>query len=383
MMFIHNFKYNLFMTLRDKGQIFWSLIFVIVLGTLFRVTFKDAYEKSEITKDIKVAVYIENDEIAKNFSDIIENISLDETYGDKLLDVTYAKSMKEAQEILDEDDTEGLFYTENGELKLIVKDEGIRQSILSSIASQYHQILTIVKSVSSKSPDKIAQVMVELIGGESNNTEKTLTKGNMDVFLQYFYNLIAMSCLFASFSGITFTIRNQANLSSIGARKSVSDMRLTVSTVSGLLANLVILFVCTCASMLYLYLIGVSFGDKIGMIMLVVFVGTMLGLSMGYFIGSIGVISAKVKEALGVGVSLLLCFLSGLMVGDMRMIMENISPIINKFNPAVLISDSFYALSIYENYDRFTNNIVTLLIISVILIIGGIIMGGRKRYASV
>lgn len=381
-MFWHNFKYTILINLRDRSTIFWSLIFVIILGTLFRVTFGDAYEKSDLTKNIKVAVYIEDEAVAGNFSGIIENISLDEENGEKLLDVTYADSMEAAEEILEQKATNGLFYSENGELKLIIKGNSVRASILGSIVSQYHQIVTIMETVAVKAPDKIDSAVISLLTMENNNTEKQLTSGSMDVFMQYFYNLIAMSCLFASFAGITFTIRNQGNLSDIGARKCVSNTRRLVSTVSGLLANVLMLFICTIISMLYLILIGIDFGDKTGAIIVVVLVGTLVGTTMGYFIGSIGRISTNIKDALGVSVSLVLCFLSGLMVGDMRMVVEQVCPAFNRINPAVLISDSFYALNIYEDYDRYTTNIVTMLITALIFIVGGVLMGRRKKYAS-
>ena len=60
---------------------------------------------------------------------------------------------------------------------------------------------------------------------------------------------------------------------------------------------------------------------------------------------------------MGTAVTMTFCFLSGLMVGDMRMNIENSCPIINKINPAALITDSFYALEIYDTYDRFLTNI--------------------------
>ena len=92
-MFWHNFKYNFKVMLRNKDQIFWSLIFTILLGTLFQSTFGDAYEKSDIISDIQVSVYIEDEFVSENFSGIIENISVDEENGNKLLNITYADSL--------------------------------------------------------------------------------------------------------------------------------------------------------------------------------------------------------------------------------------------------------------------------------------------------
>ena len=76
-------------------------------------------------------------------------------------------------------------------------------------------------------------------------------------------------------------------------------------------------------------------------------------------------------------------FLSGLMVGSMRVLVESFCPIINKLNPCALITDMFYSLAIYDTLDRYLQNLITLLIISVILSIGGFLMTRRKKYANI
>lgn len=381
-MFWHNFKYNFKVMLRNKDQIFWSLIFTILLGTLFQSTFGDAYEKSDIISDIQVSVYIEDEFVSENFTGIIENISVDEENGKKLLNVTYADSLEEAEKILDEDDTVGMFYSENGELKLMVKGTGVEESVLSSVVSQYHQIITVLNDMADEGPEVQASVMLKLMSESDANVEKALASGNMDVFNQYFYNLIAMSCLFACFSGVTFSIRNQANLSALGARKTFAGSNGFIQTFAGLTAQWVILSAMTLVSLGYLLMIGVNFGDRMGGVVLVILVGCLLGLASGYFIGSIGKLSDTVKESLGTAYSLVSCFLSGLMLLDMRMIVERNCPILNKINPAVMISDAFYALNIYETYERFTGNIISMLVLSAVFIVGGIILGRRKQYAS-
>lgn len=381
-MFLHNFKYNFLAAIRDKNQIFWSLIFTILLGTLFQATFGNAYEKSDIISHIQVCAYIEDADVADNFSVVLENISIDEENGEKLLDVTYGDSLENAKELLDEDEMVGMFYTEDGELKLMVKDTGITESILSTIVSQYHRIVTVMTDIQDESPEVQGQVLLSLMSESDSNVEKSIGSGSMDVFVQYFYNLIAMSCLFASFTGVTFSIRNQANLSTLGARKTIAGSGGAVQAFAGLVAHWVILSVMTLLSLVYLILIGVDFGSRLGGVVLVILVGCMLGLSSGYFIGSIGKLSVAAKEAIAVAFSLFACFLSGLMIADMRMIVELHCPIVNKINPAVMISDAFYALNVYDTYERFTGNLISMLILSAVFIVGGILLGRRKQYAS-
>lgn len=381
-MFWHNFKYNFLVAIRDKNQIFWSLIFTIILGTLFYSTFGNAYEKSDIVSNIPVCAYIEDEDISKGFSESIESISLDEEDGDKLLEVTYADDFEAAKKMLKEENFVGLFYSEDGELKVMVKESGIKQSVLSTIVAQYHQIMSVIKEVADKDQMTQVTVLTALMSEENVNIEKSIGGGTMDVFIQYFYNLIAMSCLFACFTGVTFSIKNQANLSTLGARKTIAGSGGMVQTFAGLAAHWVLLSGLTLISLGYLILIGVDFGTRIGGIAAVIAIGCLLGLSFGYFIGSIGKLSENAKDAITVAVSLSLCFLSGLMILDMRMVVETHCPILNRINPAVMISDAFYALNVYDTYDRFTGHLISMSIMSVVFILGGILLGRRKQYAS-
>ena len=381
-MFWHSFKYSLKTTLRDRVQMFWSFIFIILLGTLFRSTFGNAYEKSELRYNIEVVAYIEDEFIMENVSTIIENITVDEAGEKKLFDITYASSMEEAEELFDESGA-GLLYSEDGNLKLIVKESGIDESILSSVVSQYHQIITVMKDVADKPAEVQAAVMEQLMNEASKNVEKSISDANMDAFGQYFFNLITMGCLMAATAGVTFTIKNQANLSNLGARKNLGGAGTFARTFGGLAAIWLVLSIVTILAFGYLLIIGVDFGTRIPAVILTIIVGNLLGLSAGYFVGSIGKLSKSVKDSIAVLFSVFTCFLSGLMIMDMRMLIELNCPIIHDINPAIWISDAFYSLVIYDTYDRYIQNMIIMTVFSLACLVGGVILGRRKQYASI
>ena len=381
-MFWHSFKYSLKTTLRDRVQMFWSFIFIILLGTLFRATFGNAYEKSELRYNIEVVAYIEDEFIMENVSTIIENITVDEAGEKKLFDITYASSMEEAEELFDKSGA-GLLYSEEGNLKLIVKESGIDESILSGVVSQYHQIITVMKDVADKPAEVQAAVMEQLMNEASKNVEKSISDANMDAFGQYFFNLITMGCLMAATAGVTFTIKNQANLSNLGARKNLGGAGTFARTFGGLAAIWLVLSIVTILAFGYLLIIGVDFGTRIPAVILTIIVGNLLGLSAGYFVGSIGKLSKSVKDSIAVLFSVFTCFLSGLMIMDMRMLIELNCPIINDINPAIWISDAFYSLVIYDTYDRYIQNMIIMTAFSLACLVGGVILGRRKQYASI
>ena len=67
----------------------------------------------------------------------------------------------------------------------------------------------------------------------------------------------------------------------------------------------------------------------------------------------------------------------------MKAIVAEKAPWFNNINPAALISDSFYCLNIYEDYDRYITKLITMAVITAAFIFLGIISSRRKKYASI
>ncbi|MBO5509922.1 MAG: hypothetical protein J5962_05630, partial [Lachnospiraceae bacterium] len=203
-MFFHNFKYNLLSSLRDKSQILWSLVFIMALGTLFKITFGDIYDQDERLKDIKVAVCIEDETIKTGFDMYVAGVSINEN-GDELLDITYVSNMQEAEALLENEEVAGIFYDEEGELKLMIAKDDIKQSILASVVGRYHQIMTIISEIAGQGDNSTAAtaMMVAMAENYGENTEIKNSNSDMDVYVQYFYNLIAMACIMSVSVGLT------------------------------------------------------------------------------------------------------------------------------------------------------------------------------------
>ena len=77
------------------------------------------------------------------------------------------------------------------------------------------------------------------------------------------------------------------------------------------------------------------------------------------------------------------CFLSGMMGITMKYIIDKNIPIINKINPANMITDGFYSLYYYGVQNRFYQNIISLILFSAILIGISIISLRRQKYDSI
>ena len=77
------------------------------------------------------------------------------------------------------------------------------------------------------------------------------------------------------------------------------------------------------------------------------------------------------------------CFLSGMMGITMKYIIDKNIPIINKLNPANMITDGLYSLYYYETLDRYIFNVVSLLIFAFTLIVVSYISLRRQKYDSI
>ncbi|MFR5798157.1 MAG: ABC transporter permease [Oscillospiraceae bacterium] len=375
-MFFHNFKYSLKNAFRQKEFLFWILAFPIILGTFFYVAFNSMYEKESMFNKIPVAI-VENTENTA-FKEVIKELSSGE---DAMFDSKFTDSQT-ALDMLKTNDISGIINVDS-ELSLTVSNDGIKQTIIKSFLDQYQIRESIIMETVNNNPQNL-QSVIDAMSQEINcNESLSLSNGNMDTYIQYFYNLIAMAAFFGSISGLYIAINNQGNLSAIAARKCISPTNKLTSITASLLASFVAQVICVSIGITYiLFILKVDMGDKIPMVYLSGAVGSLTGVTMGFFIGSFGRLNQNMKMAISMSVTMLSCFLSGLMLGNMKSVIEMYVPIVNRINPAALISDLFYCLNIYNDYRRYTEKFVTLLILSVVFTIGGFLLTRRKKYAS-
>lgn len=376
MMFWHNFKYELLSSLRVKDFIMWLMIFPIVLGTFFKIAFSGIYEKSETYSTIPVAI-VENKE-NETFRSVIAGI---ESSDDPLLKVTYADEEK-ALELLKNKEVEGIIYVDDM-LSLSVAEKGIEETILKSFVEQYGVQESIIVDTAKKDPTKLADVISALSSGADTNRDIPLTEGNTDPYIAYFYNLIAMVAMFGSLTGLHVSIGNQGNLSALGARKCCSPTPKSISILASLLGSFIIQSLCIIVCVTYLDLfLKIDFGTNLPYVFLAGILGGILGVAFGFMMGSIGSMSLNTKTGICMSVSMLSCFMSGLMVADMKAIMAEKLPWFNNINPASVISDCFYCLNVYKDYDKYTLKLVTMLIITTVFIVIGLLLTRRRKYAS-
>ena len=197
-----------------------------------------------------------------------------------------------------------------------------------------------------------------------------------------FYTLIAMACLYGSMISMTAINYIMPTVKSVGKRVGVSAIERKYLVLGGLCASFIVQLIGILILFLYTtFVLKIDFGDNLFYILLLSIVGSLCGMSLGIFMGT-----TKFNESLKIGilisVTMFWSFLSGMMGVGLKYVFDRI-PIVNKINPANLITDGFYSLYYYGVGKRFYINLISLLLFTVTLIIISFYTLRRQKYDSI
>ena len=375
-MFFHDLKYMLLSGFRVKSFLFWLMLFPILLGTLFKVAFGNVYENDVLFRSVPTAVVETGSDPV--FHQVIDSL---EEADEPLLDVEYTDE-ENAMKLLKEGKVSGIIYV-GDKLSLSVTEQKMEQVILKTFVEQYGVNEKIIKDTAEKDPSKIQAVVDKLSEDVSACNDIPMTDGDPDIYVQYFYNLIAMVAMYGSVTGLHITVQNQANLSALGARKNCSPTPKSVSLLADLAGSYIMQSACMilCVTFTH-FVLKIDFGDRLPLVYVAAILGGILGVSFGFFFGAVNRFSFEAKIGIVMAVSMFSCFLSGLMMGQMKGIIAEHIPWLNKINPATVVADSLFSLNMYSDYSRFISRITTMLIITAVCTAAGIIISRRKKYAD-
>lgn len=396
-MFKHNFKYSLKTLFKSKALIFWTFMFPIILGTFFKLAFQNI-EENETLDIINIAVV--NDEAFKSdlvYKEVIDNLS-DPLNEDRLFNTLYV-TKEEAEKLLRDDKIIGYLYLTE-EPNIILKNSGINETIFKRVIESINETKIIYSDVlSSKTQDYLnnngslenlanyQNQIYENINNILNESKEYVldnSQSNMSYTMIEFYTLIAMTCLYGGIIGMAAINELLPNMSSKGKRVAVSSAPKSKLILSSTLASYLIIM--TGALLLFLYTIfvlKVDYGSHLLLVILLASVGSLAGLSLGVFLASTIKTHENAKTGITIAITMFGCFLSGMMGITMKYIIDKNIPILNKINPASMITDGLYSLYYYDTFNRYIFNIISLLIFSSIMLIISFYSLRRNSYDSI
>lgn len=393
-MFIHNFKYAFKTLFKNRMLIFWTFAFPIILGTLFNMAFSNI-ENSEKLDIINIAI-INNDGFENNeaFKTSFEELS-DENNEDRLFNTQYTTEEK-AKELLDNGEIVGYMKLKEDKPILTFATSGINETIFKYVTEEIEQTSDIIKNLSETETQKqitsgnyninyeeIYNKVIEL-EKEDKVKLKNISNSNLSYTMIEFYTLIAMTCLYGGMLSMVSIDQTLANMSNKGKRIAVSPTKKGTIILSSLLASyiaqligLAILFVYT------LFVLKVDYGDNTSLIILLAMIGSFAGLTLGTFVGTLFKTNENAKTGILIALTMFWCYLSGMMGITMKYVVDKNVPIINKINPASMITDGLYSLYYYDTFDRYWFNIISLLIFAFVLMLISFFSLRRQKYDSI
>lgn len=374
-MFYHNFKCSLKILLKNKGLVFWTFVFPIILGIFFNMAFSDI-DKKEKFNSIDIAV-VSSEDFNNNviFKQAIEFLS-DEKTDNKMFNTVYT-SKKKATYLLENNKIDGYLTFFGDNVNITIKKNGVNQTILKYIIEDINSNKKILAEASNI-PEALSLI--------KNNSVKlnNITNKNLGFSMIEYYTLIAMACLYGSMLSMYVLNYSQANISSVGKRISVSSSKKTSLLLSGFFASYVVQLIGIFLLLFVtLFLFKVDYGNNLIYVFILSLFGSLAGLALGIAISSINNISEVTKNGILISIIMFCCFLSGMMGVSMKYIIDKNIPFLNKINPANMITDGFYSLYYYDNLNRFYFNLLSLFIFSIIMILISLRNLRRQEYDSI
>lgn len=356
-------------------------------------------EKNEKLDIIDIAI-VNNSEFKENetFKKSFEKLS-DENDDERVFNTKYVTE-DEARKLLENEEISG-YLIFNDTPKVIVTSSGINETVLKYVTEEILQSEELVKNVIEHKIkeqvkngtiefnsfdvfiENIQKEALEMLKDDNVNIENVSNKNLSYTMIEY-YTLIAMACLYGGILGMVVINQNLPNMSNNGKRVAISPTSKGKVILSSVLASyitqlfgLFLLFIYT------IFVLKVDYGNNLLYVILLALVGSLSGLSLGVFIASVFKTNENLKTGIVISITMFGCFLSGMMGVTMKYIVDKNIPILNKLNPASMITDGLYSLYYYDTLDRYYFNVVSLLVFSLILIGISIISLRRQKYDSI
>ena len=385
-MFFHNYKYALKTLLKNKALVFWTLAFPFILAIFFNLAFARLHDYDQFEPfDIAIVrddAYNNEQTFAAAFKTL--------TAGDERMFKAKYVDFDEADKMLVEEKVEGIVYVKDGQAHVKIKGNGTNQTVLKMTTEQVAQMSGMI--------DDIADAEQQRAGGTLNPIEVKMKAAEivqnaqpkisddshvMNVVSIEFFTLIAMACMQGAMLSSEMLNRCLPNLSHRGKRVAIAPTKKSVVVLSNLLAGYTMLLGSVILLILFMrFVLGVDFGDNMGLIMLLAGIGSLTATMFGMLLAVMFKMSDNAKQVVVLIITMVGCLFAG-MFGGMKIFFDEACPWMNKINPVGLITDGFYSLLYYDDMTRFIVNALSLVALAVIFFALSVRNLRRARYDSV
>lgn len=368
-------KYRFLCMIKNKTLMFWTLAFPLILTTLFASVLRGAYDPDTF-KTIPIAVvdhaYYQKDEALKN---TLASIQM----GDHAMFDVQVVSQQQANQLLDDKKVDAVIL-DGEDIKIEVNKSDTNTTIIKSFFSEYSQKVEVVKDLmmQGKSVDEIMSLF---------DQTQTYIKENAiedhDLSSVFFYTVLAMVCLFGGQWSMYAIYDIQANQSSRAARLAMTP----IHKIQYLLTDFILCMVFEMIFILIIYsymafVLDIAFGSHVLAIFAILIVGSLSGNALGTLIGCATTQALSFKDGLLTSITMVGSFLSGMMMVQIKYLVQLYIPFLNYMNPVAMITDGLYSIYCYGIDERFYGNIFSLLIIIILCYSASFFLIRKKSYQS-
>ena len=368
-------KYRFLCMIKNKSLMFWTLAFPLILTTLFASVLRGAYDPDEF-KTISLAVvdsaYYQKDETLKNTWSSVQ-------MNDKSMFDLQIVSENEAKQLLDDKKVDGVI-SDGESIKIEVNKNNINTTIIKSFFTEYEQKAEVVKDLmmQGKSVDEIMNLF--------HQTQNYITQNDIedhDLSSVFFYTVLAMVCLFGGQWSMYAIYDIQANQSSRAARLAMTPIHKIQYLFTDFLLCMV--FEMVFILIVYSYMAGVldiAFGEHVFAILAILLAGCLSGNALGTLIGCATTQTLGFKDGLLTSITMLGSFLSGMMMVQIKYLVQLYIPFVNYINPVAMITDGLYSIYYYGIDERFYTNVFSLIILIIVCYSISFFLIRKKSYQS-
>lgn len=372
-------KRQILVNIREKSNIFWTLFFPLILATLFHFTLGGTMGRHAM-EDVQAAFVTDQSADPQEEEAFLEYLKSFDRDWFQILPM----SEEEAREALKNDEILGIFYG-GEEKKLVIGEDSTYTSILSQTLDIYEKNEHMLAQIAEEHPENLP-VATEAVSDWGSYTETVTFQGDsLDSVQNYFFALIAMTCLYGSFMGMYNTVGVQANTSDLGARLAAGCVKRYKTITASLLSSWLISFVEVLILLFYMdQILGdIHMGEQTGEILVICFIATMYSSGMGMVVGTIGTWSTNLKNGIIVALTMACSFAADLMISGVKEAVEKYVPVINRLNPGALITDAFYSVLVYQDVEKYQRSLFLLTLFGVLLLGAAVLSMRRMRYESI
>lgn len=376
--------HNIRLLLRNRGLVFWTLAFPILLGVLFKAAL-GGLMTTQSFDPVPVAVVDSQEYRLSPYKTAFDELSRGD---DALVTVTSVATTAEGSSLLADDHVAGVVEVIGDEASLTVATGGMDQTILTLLLDEIAQRVDMVTTLMAdemapgEDPQAVAAEIMDRLA-ESGFTLKDASPSSMDPLMAEFFSLVAMAALYGGMFSGTLMNYAQPQLGAVGRRIGVAPTRKSVFVASGIIASYVVEFVgLVLLVVVCRFLFGIDFGSNWGLTLVVASAGALAGLSLGVAVSALVRGGENMKIGVLIGMTMLGALLAGMMGGGLRYRVDATAPLVNKVNPVALITDGFYTLYYHPGSDGLWEDLGILLVISLVLIGASMLTLRRQRYDS-